>query len=69
MDTKQESEIERQIEKAKRELSALGELRPGSLSTQYNVGVGAESGGEVEPKEKYTNRSPNPQPSAHRLTP
>ena len=37
MDTKRESEIERQIEKVKRELSALGELRPGSLSTQYNV--------------------------------
>jgi hypothetical protein len=37
MDTKRESEIERQIEKVKRELCALGELRPGSLSTQYNV--------------------------------
>ena len=37
MDAKREVEIERQIEKVKRELSALGELRPGSLSTQYNV--------------------------------
>ena len=37
MDAKREAEIERQIEKVKRELSALGELRPGSLSTQYNV--------------------------------
>ena len=37
MDAKRETEIERQIEKLKRELSALGELRPGSLSTQYNV--------------------------------
>ena len=26
-----------QIKKVKREISALGELRPGSLSTQYNV--------------------------------
>jgi len=37
MDAKREAEIERQIEKLKREISALGELRPGSLSTQYNV--------------------------------
>jgi hypothetical protein len=37
MDAKREAEIERQIGKLKRELSALGELRPGSLSTQYNV--------------------------------
>jgi len=37
MDAKREAEIERQIGKVKREISALGELRPGSLSTQYNV--------------------------------
>jgi hypothetical protein len=37
MDAKREAEIERQIEKVKGEISALGELRPGSLSTQYNV--------------------------------
>ena len=37
MDAKREAEIERQIKKVKREISALGELRPGSLSTQYNV--------------------------------
>ena len=29
--------LERQIEKIKGELSALGDLRPGSLSKQYNV--------------------------------
>jgi hypothetical protein len=29
--------LERQIEKIKSELSLLGELRPGSLSKQYNV--------------------------------
>jgi len=34
---KTEGELERQIEKVKRDLSALGDLRPGSLSTQYNV--------------------------------
>jgi hypothetical protein len=37
MDAKREAEIERQVEKVKRELSALGDLRPGNLSTQYNA--------------------------------
>src|SRR5580692_5185295 len=37
MDAKREVQIERQIEKVKRQLAALGDLRPGSLSTQYNV--------------------------------
>ena len=29
--------LEKQLEEVKRQLVALGELRPGSLSTQYNV--------------------------------
>ena len=29
--------LERRIERVKRELAALGDLRPGSLSQQYNV--------------------------------
>ena len=37
MIVKREAWIERQIEKVKRDLVALGDLRPGSLSTQYNV--------------------------------
>lgn len=37
MDLKREGWIERQIEKIKRDLVALGGLRPGSLSIQYNV--------------------------------
>ena len=37
MNTHREATLERQIEKAKHELVALGDLRPGSLSTQYNV--------------------------------
>jgi hypothetical protein len=37
MNAKRESEIERQIEKLKRELAGLGQLRPGSLSKQYTV--------------------------------
>ena len=37
MAAKQETSLERQIEKIKRDLAAIGDLRPGSLSTQYNV--------------------------------
>ena len=37
MDTRREATLQRQIEKLKRDLAALGDLRPGSLSTQYNV--------------------------------
>jgi hypothetical protein len=37
MDTRRQATLERQIEKVKRDLIALGDLRPGSLSTQYNV--------------------------------
>jgi hypothetical protein len=37
MDTRREATLERQIEKVKRDLVALEDLRPGSLSTQYNV--------------------------------
>ena len=37
MDARREATLQRQIEKVKRDLSALGDLRPGSLSTQYNV--------------------------------
>ena len=32
-----EARLERQIERVKRDLALVGELRPGSLSTQYNV--------------------------------
>ena len=37
MDTRRQATLTRQIEKVKRDLTALGDLRPGSLSTQYNV--------------------------------
>jgi hypothetical protein len=37
MNTRREATLERQIEQLKRDLVALGDLRPGSLSTQYNV--------------------------------
>ena len=37
MSTRRAATLERQIEKTKLELSAIGDMRPGSLSTQYNV--------------------------------
>ena len=37
MDIKREAQIKRQIEKVKRDLAAIGDLRPGSLSTQSTV--------------------------------
>ena len=37
MSTHQMKTLEKQIEKTKMELSAIGDMRPGSLSTQYNV--------------------------------
>jgi hypothetical protein len=37
MGTRREATLQRQIEKIKCDLADLGDLRPGSLSTQYNV--------------------------------
>lgn len=37
MEARREATLVRQIEKVKRDLVALGDMRPGSLSTQYNV--------------------------------
>ena len=37
MDARRQATLQRPIEKVKRDLAALGDLRPGSLSTQYNV--------------------------------
>ena len=37
MDTRRQETLQRQIDKLKRELAGIGDLRPGSLSTQYNV--------------------------------
>jgi len=37
MNTRRLATLQRQIEKVKLDLAALGDLRPGSLSTQYNV--------------------------------
>lgn len=37
MSTRRAATLQRQIEKTKLALSAIGDMRPGSLSTQYNV--------------------------------
>ena len=37
MDTRREATLQRQIGKVKQGLADLGDLRPGSLSTQYNL--------------------------------
>lgn len=53
MENKREAVIERQIEKLKRDLVALGDLRPGSLSTQYNVCGSPGCRCKASPPEKH----------------
>lgn len=53
MDIKLEARIERQIEKVKRDLAALGDLRLGSLSTQYNVCGSPGCRCKASPPEKH----------------
>lgn len=53
MDTKLEARIERQIEKVKCDLAVLGDLRPGSLSTQYNVCGSPGCRCKASPPEKH----------------
>ena len=53
MKNQRETVIERQIEKIKRDLVALGDLRPGSLSTQYNVCGSPGCRCKASPPEKH----------------
>ena len=53
MKNQREAVIERQIEKIKRDLVALGDLRPGSLSTQYNVCGSPGCRCKASPPEKH----------------
>jgi hypothetical protein len=39
MNTRRAATLDKQIEKTKLELAAIGEMRPGSLSTQYNLSL------------------------------
>ena len=53
MDTRREAALQRQIEKVKRDLVALGDLRPGRLSTQYNVCGSPGCRCKASPPEKH----------------
>lgn len=53
MENRREKTIERQIEKVKRDLAKLGDLRPGSLSTQYNVCGSPGCRCKASPPEKH----------------
>lgn len=53
MESRREKTLERQIEKVKRDLAKLGDLRPGSLSTQYNVCGSPGCRCKASPPEKH----------------
>jgi hypothetical protein len=53
MDTKREAQLERQIEKTKKELATLGDLRPGTLSVQYNVCGNPNCRCKADPPQKH----------------
>ena len=53
MDTRREATLQRQIAKIKCDLVALGDLRPGSLSTQYNVCGSPGCRCKASPPEKH----------------
>lgn len=53
MENRREKALERQIEKVKRDLAKLGDLRPGSLSIQYNVCGSPGCRCKASPPEKH----------------
>jgi hypothetical protein len=53
MENRREKALERQIETVKRHLAKLGDLRPGSLSTQYNVCGSPGCRCKASPPEKH----------------
>lgn len=53
MATQTEAQIQSQIENVKRKLVALGDLRPGTLSTQYNVCGTAGCQCKADPPKKH----------------
>ena len=53
MENRREKTLERQIEKVKCDLAKLGDLRPGSLSTQYNVCGSPGCRCKASPPEKH----------------
>jgi hypothetical protein len=53
MDANRESQLEVEIGKVKGELSGLGDLRPGSLSTQFNVCGSPNCKCKADPPQKH----------------
>ena len=53
MSTRRAETLQRQIDKTKLDLSAIGDMRPGSLSTQYNVCGKAGCRCKATPPEKH----------------
>ncbi len=53
METIRESQLEVEIRKVKEELAGLGDLRPGSLSTQYNVCGSPNCKCKADPPQKH----------------
>jgi hypothetical protein len=53
MDTNRETQLEVEIGKVKKELSGLGDLRPGSLSTQFNVCGSPNCKCKADPPQKH----------------
>jgi hypothetical protein len=53
MDTVRETQLEHEIGKVKEDLAHLGTLRPGSLSTQYNVCGSPNCKCKADPPQKH----------------
>ena len=53
MATPSSSELQRRIEGIKRQIAALGPLRPGTLSQQYNVCGSAQCRCKADPPQKH----------------
>ena len=53
MSTRSAAALTKQIEKAKQALALIGDMRPGSLSTQYNVCGKAGSKCKATPPQKH----------------
>ena len=53
MDANKEFQLEQEIRAVKEELAGLGDLRPGSLSTQYNVCGNPKCKCKADPPQKH----------------
>jgi len=53
MDTNRKTQLELEIGKVKEDLASLGDLRPGSISTQYNVCGSPNCKCKADPPQKH----------------